>query len=73
MARKYKITIDVTIDVLTNAIVAPNLNHTIPVILLASIVHILWKLVKVPIAVAVSFLSVIFEIHALAIPSVDAA
>jgi hypothetical protein len=41
-----------------------------PVSELANMVQILWSPENVPIAVAVSFLSVILEIHAFEIPSV---
>ena len=53
--------------------VAPNWNQIKPVNELANMVQILWSPEKVPIAVAVSFLSVMFEIHAFEIPSVDEA
>ena len=52
---------------------APNSNQTRPAIVLANIVQILWKPVYIPMAVAVSFLSVILLIHAFEIPSVAAA
>lgn len=52
------------------ATVALNLNQISPVSELANIVQMLCSPENVPMAVAVSFLSVIFEIHALEIPSV---
>ena len=56
-----------------NAVVAPNWNQMSPVNELANIVQMLCSPEKVPIAVAVSFFSVMFDIHALEIPSVAAA
>jgi len=56
--------------VVMKATVALNLNQISPVSELANIVQMLCSPENVPMAVAVSFLSVIFEIHALEIPSV---
>ena len=70
MVKKYAITINVAVAVVINAVVAPNWNQIKPVSELANIVQILWSPEKVPIAVAVSFLSVMFEIQAFEIPSV---
>ena len=70
IVRKYVITIKVTVAVVINAVVAPNWNQIKPVSELASIEQMLWSPENVPIAVAVSFLSVMFEIHAFEMPSV---
>jgi len=56
-----------------NKTCAPNSYHINPASELAIMVKRLWNAVKVPIAVAVSFLSVILLTHALEIPSVAAA
>ena len=61
-----------TIPVLIKVTDGLNENQRIPAIELASIVAMLWKAVYVPIAVAVSFLSEMLDIHAFAMPSVDA-
>ena len=66
------ITITVMVAVVIKAVVAPNRNQIIPVRELANMVAILCNPENVPIAVAVSFLSVMFEIHALEMPSVAA-
>lgn len=66
----YSTTNIVAIAVIKNVIVAPNLNQINPAIELANIVKILCSPENVPIAVAVSFLSVMFEIQAFEIPSV---
>ena len=55
------------------AAVAPKRNQIMPVSELAIMVQMLCSPAKVPMAVAVSFLSVMFEIHAFEIPSVEAA
>ncbi len=60
----------VTVPVVKKAAVAPKLNQISPVRELANIVQMLCKPEKVPMAVAVSFLSLMFEIHAFEIPSV---
>ncbi len=60
----------VTVAVVKKAAVAPNWNQISPVKELASMVQILCKPENVPMAVAVSFWSVMFEIHAFDIPSV---
>ena len=60
----------VAVAVVKKAAVAPKLNQISPVSELDSMVQILCKPENVPIAVAVSFLSVMFEIQAFAIPSV---
>ena len=66
-------TISDAIAVNLNAVIAPNRNHINPVNELASIVQMFCRPENVPMAVAVSSFSVIFEIQALAIPSVAAA
>lgn len=71
--RKYIRTNTVTPAVIKNAILAPSQNQISPVNELAIIAQILCNPVNVPIAVAVSFLSLIFEIQAFEIPSVAAA
>ena len=60
----------VAVAVVKKAAVAPKLNQISPVSELESIVQMLCKPENVPMAVAVSFLSVMFEIHAFEIPSV---
>ena len=60
----------VAVAVVRKAAVAPNWYHISPVRELDSIVQMLCKPENVPIAVAVSFLLVMFEIHAFEIPSV---
>ena len=67
------ITPTVTADVAINAVSTPNQNHINPATELAIMAAILWKPVNDPMAVAVSFLSVMLLIHALEIPSVAAA
>lgn len=59
--------------VVNNATDAPNRNQINPVMELASMEQILCRPENVPMAVAISFLWVIFEIHAFDIPSVAAA
>jgi len=71
--RKYIITKKVNNDVNINDMLASNWYQINPANELASIVKILWNPANVPIAVAVSLLSVILEIHAFEIPSVAAA
>ena len=66
----YRMTNIVAIAVIKKVVVAPNWNQISPANELAIIVQILCSPENVPIAVAVSFLSVIFEIHAFEIPSV---
>ena len=61
----------VAVAVVKKAAVAPKLNQISPVSELASMVQMLCKPENVPMAVAVSFLSEIFEIHAFEIPSVQ--
>lgn len=61
---------NVAVAVVKKAAVAPKLNQISPVSELDSMVQMLCKPENVPIAVAVSFLSVMFEIHAFEIPSV---
>jgi len=63
-------TTSVKIAVMINAILAPSQNQISPVKELAIMAQMLWNPVNVPIAVAVSFLFVILEIHAFEIPSV---
>ena len=70
IARKYTITNKVTVAVVMKATVALNWNQISPVSELANIVQMLCSPENVPIAVAVSFLLVMFEIQALEIPSV---
>ena len=53
-----------------NAAAEPNWNQISPVSELANIAQMLWNPEYVPIAVAVSFLLVMFEIQAFEIPSV---
>lgn len=60
-------------DVKTNAVSTPNQNQIAPASELAIIAAMLWKPANDPIAVAVSFLSVMLLIHAFEIPSVAAA
>ena len=72
MVMKYIITKTVILPVNMKAVADPNLNQIIPVIELASMVQILCKPAYAPMAEAVSCLGVIFEIHALEIPSVAA-
>ena len=67
---KNTIMIRVAVPVRTNAADAPNLYQIKPVRVLDSMAQMLWSPEKVPIAVAVSFLSTMFEIHAFEIPSV---
>lgn len=61
---------NVAVAVVKKAAVAPKLNQISPVSELDSMAQMLCKPENVPIAVAVSFLSVMFEIHAFEIPSV---
>lgn len=70
---KYKITPSVTDPVVKKAADGPQLYQMIPAIELASMVHKLCNPENVPIADAVSFLLVIFEIQAFEIPSVEEA
>ena len=70
---KYEIMISVAIAVIINVALAPNWYQISPANEFANIVKILWKPEKVPIAVAVSFLSVMLLIHAFEMPSVAAA
>lgn len=60
-------------EVAINADRAPKLNQIRPAKLLAIKAQMLWNPVKVPMAVAVSFLSVILDIQAFEMPSVAAA
>lgn len=73
MPGKYTNTNMVTAAVSKKAAVAPSRNHINPVSELAGIAQILCKPENVPIAVAVSFLSVILLIQAFEIPSAAAA
>lgn len=60
----------VTEAIVKKADVAPKLNQRSPVRELANMVQMLCRPEKVPMAVAVSFLSVMFEIQAFEMPSV---
>jgi hypothetical protein len=73
ITEKYKITKTVITEVVIKVADTPHLYHIIPANELANKENILLNPAKKPIAVAVSFVSVILLIQAIDIPSVAAA